>query len=79
MVHLSTINTNTHRIVFLMRGPLYYVVASAALEDPEAALREQLLWLHYQIISIITTSQLQRIFEHHHNFDLRRFLGGTEV
>jgi hypothetical protein len=41
-------------------------------------LREQLQWLYYQIVSIITNSQITRIFEQHRNFDLRRLLGGTE-
>lgn len=62
----------------MLRGPLYFVVVSAR-DEPEAALREQLLWIYQQIVSIITASQLYRIFDKHGNFDLRRLLGGTEV
>lgn len=64
--------------MFLLRGPLYYVLVSRT-DEPEVALREQLLWLHYQIVSITTTTQLTRIFKQHPNFDLRRLLGGTEA
>lgn len=63
--------------MILLKGPLYFVVASRT-NEPEFALREQLQWLYFQIISIITSTQLNRIFEQHRNFDLRRLLGGTE-
>ena len=39
-------------------------------------LRDQLLYLHNQIISVLTSAQLTRIFEQRVNFDLRRLLGG---
>lgn len=42
-------------------------------------LRDQLLYLHNQILSVLTSVQLTRIFEQRVNFDLRRLLGGTEV
>ncbi|KAI3633950.1 hypothetical protein MIR68_007554 [Amoeboaphelidium protococcarum] len=75
---IKSIQCNGMKVVFLLRGPLYYVLVSRT-DEPEVALREQLLWLHYQIVSITTTTQLTRIFKQHPNFDLRRLLGGTEA
>lgn len=39
--------------------------------------RSHLEYLHLQILSIVTASQLRRIFERRTNFDLRRLLNGT--
>ena len=74
---IRTLHAGKLTVVFLVKGPLYFVLVSRTGE-PETSLREQLLWLFYQIVSITTTTQLTRIFEKHHNFDLRRLLGGTE-
>ena len=38
--------------------------------------RLHLDYLHQQILSIITATQLRRIFEKRNNFDLRRLLDG---
>lgn len=38
--------------------------------------RSHLEYLHLQILSIVTASQLRRIFERRTNFDLRRLLNG---
>lgn len=65
------------RICFSLRGPLYLIVVSRNGEC-ENALKEQLQWLYYQIVSVITANQLGRIFQKQANFDLRRLLGGTE-
>lgn len=42
-------------------------------------LRDQLLYLHNQILSVLTSVQLTRIFEQRVNFDLRRLLGGMWI
>ncbi|CEP19260.1 hypothetical protein [Parasitella parasitica] len=47
--------------------------------ESDSQLRDQLLYLHNQIISVLTSVQLTKIFEQRVNFDLRRLLGGTEV
>lgn len=39
-------------------------------------IRSHLEYLHLQILSIVTGSQLKRIFERRTNFDLRRLLNG---
>lgn len=39
-------------------------------------MRSHLEYLHLQVLSIVTVSQLRRIFERRTNFDLGRLLGG---
>jgi hypothetical protein len=48
------------------------------IEDliPATQSRTHLEYLHLQILSIVTASQLRRIFERRTNFDLRRLLDG---
>ncbi|OJA17220.1 hypothetical protein AZE42_00206 [Rhizopogon vesiculosus] len=74
---LRCINTGRLRITFLLRSPLYYVCASS-WGEPESVTRSHLEYLHLQILSIVTASQLRRIFERRTNFDLRRLLDGAE-
>ncbi|KAG1772371.1 DUF254-domain-containing protein [Suillus occidentalis] len=74
---LRCINAGRLRITFLLRSPLYYVCAST-WGEPESVTRSHLEYLHLQILSIVTASQLRRIFERRTNFDLRRLLDGSE-
>ncbi|KXN88162.1 Vacuolar fusion protein MON1 [Leucoagaricus sp. SymC.cos] len=74
---MRCINAGQTRITFLLRPPLYYVCVSS-WGEPESVSRTHLEYLHLQIISIVTASQLRRIFERRTNFDLRRFLDGAE-
>ncbi|KAF9221613.1 DUF254-domain-containing protein [Gyrodon lividus] len=74
---LRCINAGRLRITFLLRSPLYYVCAST-WGEPESVARSHLEYLHLQILSIVTASQLRRIFERRTNFDLRRLLNGAE-
>ncbi|KAH7106907.1 DUF254-domain-containing protein [Auriculariales sp. MPI-PUGE-AT-0066] len=66
------------RITFLSRSPLIYVCVSS-WGEPESVTRFHLEYLHLQILSVMTSRQLQKIFEKRTNFDLRRLLEGTEV
>ncbi|KAG2219483.1 hypothetical protein INT45_010403 [Circinella minor] len=75
---IKSINAGNHKFVFVHKEPLYYVAVSKTGES-DVQLRDQLLYLHNQIISVLTSAQLTRIFEQRVNFDLRRLLGGTEV
>lgn len=75
---LRCINAGRLRITFLLRSPLYYVCASS-WGEPESVTRSHLEYLHLQILSIVTASQLRRIFERRTNFDLRRLLDGSEL
>ncbi|KAI9281821.1 vacuolar fusion protein MON1 [Sporodiniella umbellata] len=47
--------------------------------ESDTQLRDQLSYLHNQILSVLTSTQLTKIFEQRVNFDLRRLLGGTEI
>ncbi|KAI9320679.1 MON1-like protein A-like protein, partial [Dichotomocladium elegans] len=75
---IKTMNAGHHKFVFLHREPLYYL-AVAKTGESDVQLRDQLLYLHNQILSVLTGAQLTRIFEQRVNFDLRRLLSGTEV
>ncbi|KAI8882495.1 DUF254-domain-containing protein [Backusella circina FSU 941] len=75
---IKSIEAGHHLFVFLVREPLYYVSVSGTGESV-AQIREQLIYLHNQILSVLTSIQLSRIFEQHVNFDLRRLIEGTEV
>ncbi|KAF9013405.1 DUF254-domain-containing protein [Cyathus striatus] len=75
---LRCINAGGTRITFLLRSPLYYVCVSA-WGEPESVTRSHLEYLHLQILSIVTATQLRRIFERRTNFDLRRLLNGAET
>ncbi|KAJ3737112.1 vacuolar fusion protein MON1 [Lentinula guzmanii] len=75
---LKSINAGKTRITFLQRQPLYYACVSA-WGEPESVTRSQLEYLHLQIISVVTSAQLKRIFERRGNFDLRRLLGGADT
>ncbi|KAG9042753.1 Vacuolar fusion protein mon1 [Tulasnella sp. UAMH 9824] len=74
---IRCINAGSTRITFLLRPPLYYVCVSP-WGEPESVTRLHLEYLHLQILSVVTGSQLSRIFEKRTNFDLRRLLDGTE-
>lgn len=65
-----------HRVVFLMRGPLYLVAVSTC-GDTVPYLWQQLDYLHAQVISILT-SKIEQTFQRNASFDLRGLLGGTD-
>ncbi|KAF9291718.1 Vacuolar fusion protein mon1b [Linnemannia elongata] len=75
---LRCINAGEHRFVFLLKAPLYLVCVSRSGES-ESQLRDQLGYLYAQIISVLTQSQMTKIFEQRNNFDLRGLIGGTEI
>uniref|UniRef100_V5ETG2 Vacuolar fusion protein MON1 n=2 Tax=Kalmanozyma brasiliensis (strain GHG001) TaxID=1365824 RepID=V5ETG2_KALBG len=64
-------------ITFLLRAPLYLVCVSNWNEEP-STLRQHLEYLYLQVISLVSASQLNRLFARMPNFDLRRLLEGTE-
>ncbi|KAL1933269.1 hypothetical protein VTP01DRAFT_7359 [Rhizomucor pusillus] len=75
---IKSIKAGEHKFVFLHKEPLYFLAVSQTGES-DALLREQLLYIHNQILSVLTSVQLTKIFQQRVNFDLRRLLGGTEV
>ena len=74
---IKCIKTGDTNIVFLVKSPLILVgVSSAGLQT--AQLTVQLLYIHSQIVSVLTLTQLNRIFKQRRNYDLRRMLTGSE-
>ncbi|KAI0061695.1 DUF254-domain-containing protein [Artomyces pyxidatus] len=75
---LRCINAGATRINFLIRSPLYYACVSS-WGEPESVTRSHLEYLHLQVLSVVTITQLRRIFERRTNFDLGRLLSGAEI
>ncbi|KAG8747606.1 Vacuolar fusion protein mon1 [Ceratobasidium sp. 414] len=63
---IRCINAGRTRITFVLRAPLYYACVSS-WGEPESV-----------ILTVLTGTQLQKIFERRGNFDLRRLLDGTD-
>ncbi|KAG9122804.1 Vacuolar fusion protein mon1 [Ceratobasidium sp. 392] len=74
---IRCINAGRTRITFVLRAPLYYACVSS-WGEPESVIRLHLDYLHLQILTVLTGTQLQKIFERRGNFDLRRLLDGTD-
>ncbi|XP_053159104.1 vacuolar fusion protein MON1 homolog B-like isoform X3 [Hemicordylus capensis] len=65
------------KLIFVQQGPLVLVSVSRTLQS-EQQLRQELLYVYYQIISMLTQASITRIFEKKKNYDLRRLLTGSE-
>ncbi|KAJ2786437.1 Vacuolar fusion protein mon1 [Coemansia interrupta] len=74
---VKSMMVGNYTMVFYTNGPLYLLAVSNSM-DPDELLRGELQLLHSQIVSILTSAQLTKIFEQRGNFDLRQLLGGTE-
>ncbi|KAL4713698.1 hypothetical protein ACJJTC_004229 [Scirpophaga incertulas] len=74
---LRSITTKDCKTVFLVKGPLILVAISKSNES-ETQLVLQLTYAFNQIVSVLTLTQLNRIFEQRRNYDLRRLLSGAE-
>lgn len=73
----SLVPLEEHTVVFLHKEPLVLVCVSSSRQS-ELQLRGELLYVYYQIISMLTQASISRIFEHKKNYDLRRLLAGSE-
>jgi len=74
---IRSIRTGDKAVVFLSKPPLILVgVAGTSL--PTSHLLTQLHYIHSQIVSVLTHTQLERIFTQRRNYDLRRMLSGSE-
>ena len=74
---IRSIRAADTNIVFLVKSPLILVgVSKAGLQS--AQITVQLLYIHSQIVSVLTLNQLNRIFEQRRNYDLRKMLSGSE-
>ncbi|XP_061583340.1 vacuolar fusion protein MON1 homolog B [Cololabis saira] len=74
---IRSVYSDGHSVVFLQKGPLVLVCVSSSRQS-EQQLRGELLYVYYQIISMLTQASISRIFEHKKNYDLRRLLAGSE-
>nr|XP_034826386.1 vacuolar fusion protein MON1 homolog A isoform X2 [Maniola hyperantus] len=74
---LRSISTKDCKAIFLVKGPLILVAVSKSNES-ETQLVLQLTYAFNQIVSVLTLTQLNRIFEQRRNYDLRRLLSGAE-
>ncbi|CAO1631841.1 unnamed protein product [Sympodiomycopsis kandeliae] len=83
-IEILELPKESSRVVFLLREPLYLAVTSTwhdageIYADTMSLLKTQLEILHAGLISLISESQLQRLFARGFNFDLRRMLEGTD-
>ncbi|KAJ1557138.1 Vacuolar fusion protein mon1b, partial [Nowakowskiella sp. JEL0078] len=75
---LNSISAGDCNIVFQSFGPLYFVIVSETGENFNA-LRTQLSYINHQLLTLIPSLHLQRIFTTHVNYDLRNLLSGTEI
>jgi len=74
---IKSIVAGEHKFVFLVRGPIILVAVCSAA-DSQNQLVLQLTYVYHQVLSVLTFTQLTRIFEHRRNYDLRKLLAGTE-
>ncbi|XP_070535609.1 vacuolar fusion protein MON1 homolog A-like [Ptychodera flava] len=74
---IRSITAGDHKFIFLVRLPLILVAVSSTQESPQQLI-VQLTYVYNQIVSVLTFSQLNRIFQQRRNYDLRRLLTGTE-
>uniref|UniRef100_T1I7L5 Vacuolar fusion protein MON1 homolog n=3 Tax=Rhodnius TaxID=13248 RepID=T1I7L5_RHOPR len=74
---IEAIYFGSRTLVFSVRGPIILVAVSSTRE-PISFLNKQLSYVYSQIVSVLTLSQVTRIFEERRNYDLRRLLTGSE-
>ncbi|PLW06604.1 hypothetical protein PCANC_27758 [Puccinia coronata f. sp. avenae] len=74
---LRYIDAGQTKIAVMSRPPLYFLAVSN-WGEPESTLRMHLEYLNLLIQSILSTTQLQKMFQYRPNYDLRGGLAGTE-
>lgn len=74
---IQSIRAGDTKFVFLVQEPIILVTVSKTT-DSERQLNMQLKYLYNLILSILTSTQLKKIYEERRNFDLRRLLTGSE-
>ena len=75
--NIRSIVAGGHKFVFLVREHLILVTVANTYESKHQ-LTLQLQYVYNQILSVLTLSQLARIFKQRRNYDLRRWLTGAE-
>ncbi|XP_030061279.1 vacuolar fusion protein MON1 homolog A isoform X2 [Microcaecilia unicolor] len=74
---IKSIHADGYKVVFMRRSPLV-LVAVARTRQSEQEIAQELLYIYYQILSLLTWTQLNHIFQQKQNYDLRRLLAGSE-
>ncbi|KAG4066098.1 hypothetical protein HA402_001345 [Bradysia odoriphaga] len=74
---IMSIQARGIRFVFLVKSQLILVAVSRKKKSVQQ-IQMQLTDVYNQILSTLTLSHMNRIFEQRKNFDLRRLLGGSE-
>ncbi|XP_027009591.1 vacuolar fusion protein MON1 homolog A isoform X1 [Tachysurus fulvidraco] len=74
---ILSIHADGFRVVFLRKSPLVLVCVSRTGQS-DGELWRELHYVYYQILSLLTLPQLQRVFQQRQSFDLRRLLAGSE-
>jgi len=74
---IRSIRTSDTTIVFLNKPSLILVAVSRKGLSTQQ-LTVQLTYIYNQILSVLTLTQLTRIFEQRRNYDLRKMLSGSE-
>jgi type II secretory pathway pseudopilin PulG len=83
-VEILELPKGSSRVVYLLKGPLYLAVTSTwhdagiVYADSLTLLKSHLEVLYAGLLSLISESQLTRLFSRGYNFDLRRMLEGTD-
>ncbi|KAI7795292.1 vacuolar fusion protein MON1 homolog A [Triplophysa rosa] len=74
---IRSIHADGYRVVFLRKSPLILVgVSRTSCSDRE--LTRELQYVYFQIVSLLTLTQLNHVFQHRQSYDLRRLLAGSE-
>uniref|UniRef100_A0A3P8ZGQ2 Vacuolar fusion protein MON1 homolog n=1 Tax=Esox lucius TaxID=8010 RepID=A0A3P8ZGQ2_ESOLU len=74
---IRSIHADGYKVVFLRKTPLVLVGVSRTCQS-DLELTRELQYIYYQIVSLLTLTQLNHIFQHKQNYDLRRLLAGSE-
>ncbi|ESO02314.1 hypothetical protein HELRODRAFT_65589, partial [Helobdella robusta] len=79
---LKCICAGQHRIMFMSQEFMVLVIVSQSLPgqhpEPSHSLMQQLSYIYYQVISILSYSRMKVVYEQRPNYDLRRLLSGAE-
>ncbi|CAJ0958762.1 unnamed protein product [Ranitomeya imitator] len=74
---LRSIHADGYTAVFVRRSPLVLVSVSHA-QQSEQEMAQELLYVYYQVVSLVTGAQLHHLFQQRPSYDLRRLLSGSE-
>ncbi|XP_071988054.1 vacuolar fusion protein MON1 homolog A isoform X2 [Engystomops pustulosus] len=74
---IRSIHAEGYVVVFVRRSPLVLVSVSHGRQS-EQELAQELLYIYYQIVSLVTAAQLHHLFQQRPSYDLRRLLSGSE-